>query len=359
MTKKQKKNDYAKSLNNRINLETGSHGSLFLFNTIFELMKFIFDIGGLCFSQSARGGSINLKGDLQMTKKTKGIVAIISAVAVAAGVFAACSKSNEQEKDNNSASLGAITVISREEGSGTRDAFIELMEIVDENDNDLTVETAEITNSTSVMMSTVKGNTNAIGYVSLGSLSNEVKALSLNGVAPSTETVKDGSYKLQRPFNIAYIDGNLSDTAKDFIAFIMSKQGAEITDSEGYISMDATESYTASGMKGTVTLAGSTSVAPLMNVIADEYEKLNPDVKIEIQESGSSAGIQSAIEGAVDIAMSSRDLKEDEAAKLKPVQIALDGIAVIVNAQNNTDNITSEQVKQVYTGEITSWSDIK
>lgn len=295
-----------------------------------------------------------------MKKNSKIIVAIIAVVAIVAGMFVACSTKDEDKKDNSGASsLGNITVISREEGSGTRDAFTELMDIVDEDKNDLTVETAEITNSTSVMMSTVAGNVNAIGYVSLGSLSNDVKALSLDGVAPSTDTVKNGSYKLQRPFNIAYIDGKLNDVAKDFISFIMSKEGAKVVDAEGYISIDTNSSYTSTGMAGVVTLAGSTSVAPLMNVLADEYKKLNPDVKIEIQESGSSAGIQSAIEGAVDIAMSSRDLKDDEATKLKSEKIALDGIAVIINNNNPCNNITAQQVKQIYIGEIKTWDDIK
>lgn len=294
-------------------------------------------------------------------RKSLPVAAIATLVLAAVIVFAACSaKTTDKPETDTPASLGSVTVISREEGSGTRDAFVELMEIIDVDKNDLTTEKAEITNSTSVMMSTVAGNKSAIGYVSLGALSSDVKALSLNGVAPSTATVKDGSYVLQRPFNIAYIDGSLSDVAKDFVSYIMSKEAAGIIDSEGYISLDsATNSYSASGMKGTVTLAGSTSVAPLMNVLADEYKKLNPDVKVEIQESGSSAGIQSAIEGAVDIAMSSRDLKDDEATTLTPAQLALDGIAVIANKENAVNNITSEQVKQVYMGEITSWDDIK
>lgn len=300
-------------------------------------------------------GGINQKEKKKMTKETgKKVLAVIGAAAIIGTVLAGCSAaSGEKEKDNAS-----ITVISREEGSGTRDAFVELMGIVDKNDNDITIQTAEITNSTSVMTSTVAGNKSAIGYVSLGSLSEEVKALQLDGVEPSTQTVKSGEYKLQRPFNIAYINGSLSDTAKDFVSYIMSTDGAKIIDGEGYISTDTQTTYKASGKKGTVTLAGSTSVAPLMNVLADQYKALNPDVKIEIQESGSSAGIQSAIEGAVDIAMSSRDLKDDEAKTLQATQIALDGIAVIANKENSVTNITSQQVKQVYTGEITSWSEI-
>lgn len=297
------------------------------------------------------------------TKKSKIITSIILAVTVVISVFAGCSVAKDDNSKSTDAPSGAmtgqITVISREEGSGTRDAFVELMGIVDENENDATVETAEITNSTSVMMSTVNGNKQAIGYASLGSLSPEVKALSLNSVAPSAQTVKDGSYTLQRPFNIAYIESTLSENAKDFISFLMSTEAQKIVDAEGYISIDTDTSYTPSKLSGTVTLAGSTSVAPLMNVLADEYKKLNPNVKVEIQESGSSAGIQSAIEGAVDIAMSSRALKDDESAKLNAEKIALDGIAVIVNTNNSIDNITDSQITAIYKGEITNWDEIK
>lgn len=253
---------------------------------------------------------------------------------------------------------GQITVISREEGSGTRDAFVELMGVTDENGNDITADSAELTNSTSVVMSTVKGNKNAIGYVSLGSLSSDVKAVGLDGVAPSTATVKDGSYKLQRPFKIAYVDTKLTDIDKDFISFITSKQGEAIISKEGYISTEAKEDYTKSGKKGTITIAGSTSVAPVMNVLADEYKKLNPDVKIEIQESGSSAGIESAMQGAVEIAMSSRELKDDESKTLKSQTIALDGIAVIVNSSNSLDTLTSKQVKNIFEGNVSTWEEV-
>ncbi len=298
----------------------------------------------------------------KMTKLKKTIISILAASVAISAVFVGCSTSNKDKETNDNQSqavTGNITVVSREEGSGTRDAFTELMGIIDENDNDMTVQTAEFTNSTSVMMSTVQGNEKSIGYVSLGSLSDTIKAVSLDGVEPSTATVKDGTYKLQRPFNIAYIDSSLSDIAKDFVAYIMSTQGQAIIEKEGYISVESTSEYQSSSLSGTVTLAGSTSVAPVMNVIADEYKKLNPQIKIEIQESGSSAGIQSAISGAVDIAMSSRELKEDEAKTLKAEKIALDGIAVIVNKSNSISNLTSYQVKAIYTGEITAWDELK
>lgn len=295
-----------------------------------------------------------------MTKKSI-IISVISAICLVGIVSFAmygCSSKGGNEKKEKTGVSGQITVISREEGSGTRDAFVELMGVTDENGNDITADSAELTNSTSVVMSTVKGNKNAIGYVSLGSLSSDVKAVGLDGVATSTATVKDGSYKLQRPFKIAYVDTKLTDIDKDFISFITSKQGEAIISKEGYISTEAKEDYTKSGKKGTITIAGSTSVAPVMNVLADEYKKLNPDVKIEIQESGSSAGIESAMQGAVEIAMSSRELKDDESKTLKSQTIALDGIAVIVNSSNSLDTLTSKQVKNIFEGNVSTWEEV-
>lgn len=286
------------------------------------------------------------------------VISVICLIGVISLAMYGCTSKKENKNDSSTFS-GQINVISREEGSGTRDAFVEIMGITDENGDDATSDMAELTNSTSVMMSTVKGNKNSIGYVSLGSLSSDVKAVKLDSVAPSTATVKDGSYKLQRPFKIAYIEANLTDLDKDFISFITSSQGEKIIGEEGYIAEASSLDYTASLLKGTITIAGSTSVAPVMNVLADEYKKLNPDVKIEIQESGSSAGIESAIGGAVEIAMSSRELKDDEAKTLKSQTIALDGIAVIVNSQNPADNLTSAQVKDIFSSNITDWSEVE
>lgn len=291
---------------------------------------------------------------------TLSVIAILALIAMVVGLIS-CSNGAKTESEQNAPSQtsGAITVISREDGSGTRDAFTELMEITDEDGNDATTMSAEITNSTSVMASTVQGNAKAIGYVSLGSLSDKVKALKVDGVAPSVETVKDGTYKLQRPFNIAYKEAEISETAKDFMAYIMSAEGQAVIEEEGYISIDTTTSYKASGAKGTVTVAGSTSVAPVMNVLADKYRALNPDVTVEIQESGSSAGIESAIQGAVEIAMSSRELTGEELETLKSEKIATDGIAVIVNQSNSFDGLTSQQIKEIYLGNITKWEEVK
>lgn len=290
----------------------------------------------------------------------KKILAVMSAVVITTLAFTGCGSSNETSTDKGSDGVsGEITVVSREEGSGTRDAFVELLGILDEEENDLTTQMAEVTNSTSVMISTVAQNEKAIGYVSLGSLSDDVKSIQVDGVDATAENIKSGSYKVSRPFNLAYKEDALTDLDKDFIKFIMSEQGQAVVDQEGYISLDAEGSYESAGLKGKITLAGSTSVAPLMDVMKDEYVKLNPDVTIEIQESGSSAGIQSAMEGATEIGMSSRELKEDEAKELTSKQIAMDGIAVIVNKNNTTDNLTSEQIQSIYTGDVTDWADVK
>ncbi|MGI5824875.1 MAG: substrate-binding domain-containing protein [Bacillota bacterium] len=293
-------------------------------------------------------------------KKLLGILMMVGVMAFALCGCGGGSEDPAAEGENAEAMSGEISVVAREDGSGTRDAFNELMGIIDENDNDLTYDGAEITNSTSVMLSTVAGNPKAIGYVSLGSLSDDVKAVKVDGVEPSVEDIKSGSYKVSRPFNIAYKDGGLSDVAQDFMNYILSAEGQKVIEDEGYISVvDGAESYTASGLSGKVTLAGSTSVSPVMDVLADEYKKLNPDVTIEIQQSGSSAGISSAIEGACDIGMSSRDLKDSEAAELVAAQIALDGIAVIVNNENTIEDLTSDQINGIFTGAILDWADIQ
>lgn len=296
---------------------------------------------------------------LKMRKK---VLAVVSALVITTLAFTGCGSNKSASSDNGSdsgAKSQAITVVSREEGSGTRGAFVELLGVVDENENDITVSSAQITNSTSVMLQKVAQTKSAIGYVSLGSLSTDVKAVQVDGVDATAENVKSGNYKVSRPFNICYKEDKLSDIDKDFISFIMSKEGQQIVNDNGYIGVEATESYKASGKKGKITLAGSTSVAPLMDKLKDEYVKLNADASIEIQESGSSAGIQSAIEGATEIGMSSRELKDEEAKELQVQKIALDGIAVIVNTENQVTNLTSDQIKKIYTGDLTDWADVQ
>lgn len=277
----------------------------------------------------------------------KKFLALLSCAVLMAATAVGCGSQNEK-----------ITVVSREDGSGTRSAFSELMGIV-KDDKDNTTDTAEVTNSTSVMLTTVAGNQAAIGYVSLGSLNDTVKAVKVDGVEATAENVKAGKYAVSRPFNIV-IGKDLTPLAQDFISYILSTDGQAVVDEKGYISVTRGEAYKASGQAGTLTIAGSTSVAPLMEVLADKYMALNSGVKIEIQQSGSSAGITSAVEGVCQIGMASRELKDSETAKgVTAIKIAMDGIAVIVNKDNSCSELTSDQIRKIYTGETTQWPDLK
>ena len=252
-------------------------------------------------------------------------------------------------------------MISREDGSGTRGAFIELFGVEEKNDAgekvDNTTVDAQITNNTSVMMSTVAGNQYAIGYISLGSLNDEVKALKIDGAEASAENVENGSYKVSRPFNIAY-KGELSDVAQDFVDYIMSSDGQKIVSDNGYATVSENAAYSGKKPSGKISVAGSSSVSPVMEKLAEAYQKVNTNAKVEIQTSDSSAGMQSAMGGTCDIGMASRDLKDEEKSALKVETIAKDGIAVIVNNANTCDDLTLDQVKSIYTGETTVWSDI-
>lgn len=256
----------------------------------------------------------------------------------------------------------SITVISREDGSGTRGAFIEIVGVEqkdkDGNKIDMTTENAEIANSTSLVISSVEKNAKAIGYISLGSLSDSVKALSINGAEPTVENIKSGSYKVSRGFNIAYMKE--TEISKDFISYIMSAQGQNAVEKKGYIKVAGEEQYKPSGLSGKLTISGSSSVYPVMEVLKEAYEKLNPGVEIVLQQSDSTTGINDAISQISDIGMASRDLKESELAKgLTSVKIAIDGIAVIVNKANAVSGLTLDQVKDIYTGAIASWSQVR
>ena len=287
----------------------------------------------------------------------KKILTLAMCVIMALTAFTGCGSS---DSGADSGSGAAITVISREDGSGTRGAFTELMGImVDDVDN--TTTSAEISQSTSVVMTTVAGNKNAIGYVSLGSLNDSVKAIKVDGVEATVENIKSGSYAVSRPF-IVVTNDKLTDISKDFISFILSKQGQEIISEEGYITIDdnAAEYETKDGIEGKIVLAGSTSVSPVMQKLADAYKELYSDVTIEIQQTGSGAGITSTIEGACDIGMSSRELKDEELAEgIEGTTIAMDGIAVVVNKENTVEDLTSEQIRQIFTGEVTDWSQVQ
>lgn len=297
-----------------------------------------------------------------MNKFVKGFAALSMAAAMLVGCGSNTSDAEDSEKSSNTGS-GAISVVSREEGSGTRGAFIELFGVEEKDGDekvDKTIDTAEVTNSTSVMASTVEGNEAAIGYVSLGSLSDSVKALKIDGVEPTAENVKSGDYKISRPFLICTKGDEVSDLGKDFINYIMSKEGQEIVEKEGYIAQDTDTSYTAAKTSGSLTVGGSSSVTPVMEKLAEEYQKLNPDAEISVQQSDSTTGATNTIDGVYEIGMCSRELKpEEKDAGLKDTVIATDGIAVIVNNANKVSDLTADQVKKIYTGEITDWSEIK
>ena len=257
---------------------------------------------------------------------------------------------------------GAISVVSREDGSGTRGAFIELMgvEEKDESGNkvDKTVDTAEITNSTAVMMTTIAGNPAAIGYISLGSLNDSVKALQIDGTEATVDNIKNGTYKVARPFNIV-TKGDVSETAQDFINYIMSDEGQAVVEENGYVSNGSTGAFAGGDVSGKVTVAGSSSVTPVMEKLAEAYKAINPNVEIEVQMSDSTTGVTSAIEGICDIGMASREIKEEETAQGAVGQvIAMDGIAIIVNNENPISALESSQVKDIFTGAVTDWSEL-
>lgn len=260
-----------------------------------------------------------------------------------------------------SAASGAITVVSREDGSGTRGAFIELFGVQEEVDGekvDNTTMEASITNSTSVMMTSVAGDENAIGYISLGSLDDTVKALKIDGVEASAENVANDTYKVSRPFNIVTGE-EVSEAAQDFVNYIMSAEGQQIIEDNGYIKEDAEAAAYEGSAEGKVVVAGSSSVAPVMEKLKEAYEEVNPDVTVEVQQSDSTTGVNSAVEGICDIGMASRELKPEEEEQGVTAQvIAMDGIAVIVNNSNELEEMTSEQVKAVFTGETTDWEDL-
>lgn len=253
-----------------------------------------------------------------------------------------------------------ITVVSREDGSGTRGAFVELFGIEEEVNGekvDMTTEEANITNSTSVMMSTVAQDEYAIGYISLGSLDDSVKAVKVDGSEATAENIKNGSYKISRPFNIATKE-DLSDAAQDFEDFILSTEGQKVVEDNKYIPLDDVSDYKSNGASGKVVVAGSSSVSPVMEKLKEAYQAVNSDVEVEIQTSDSTTGMQNAIDSVCDIGMASRELKDSEKeAGLTPTVIAMDGIAVVVNNDNPTDELSSDQVKSIFTGDVLTWDE--
>lgn len=300
--------------------------------------------------------SIALKASIRkrfyiMKTRTSKLAAIFTSVALAAAMLASCGGSSDK-----------ITVISREDGSGTRGAFIELTGIeekdADGNKTDNTKKDALICKSTDVVLTQVSGDKNAIGYISFGSLNDTVKALKVEGVEPSTATIESGDYKIVRPFNIAVKDG-LSDAAQDFENYILSSEGQDIIEKAGYIKIDkSAAAYASNNAFGKVVVSGSSSVTPVMEKLAEAYQKANTNVTVDVQQSDSSTGIKDAINGTSDIGMASRDISDDELSQgIESVTIAQDAIAVIVNKDNAVEDITMDEIKAIYTGSKTTWSD--
>ena len=300
------------------------------------------------------------------------VLAISAALVM--GTMTGCGSTNSDAKNSDNAGTNKsassetgfdtskdISVVSREDGSGTRGAFIELTGVeekdADGNKVDNTTLDASITNSTEVMMTTVSGNDYAIGYASLGSLNDTVKAVKVGGVEATADNINAGTYTLARPFNIVTGD-SVSEVAQDFINYIMSEDGQKIISDSGYIEVENTGSFTSSKVKGSIVVAGSSSVTPVMEKLKEAYAKVNSNASIEIQESDSTTGVNSAIEGTCDIGMASRDLKDEEKG-VKATAIAKDGIAVIVNNNNTIDDLTVDQIKDIFTGAVTTWADVK
>ena len=304
-------------------------------------------------------------------KKT---VCLLLAGLMTIGALTGCGSSADNKKDDSAKTettsekksdgfdtSSDITVVSREDGSGTRGAFIELFGVQKEENGekmDMTTEEAVIANSTAVMMTTVAGDDYAIGYASLGSLDDTTKALKVDGVEPSVDTIKDGSYKISRPFNIATKD-NVSDVAQDFINYIMSDDGQKVIEDNGYISQGSNGAFTSDGSTGKIVVAGSSSVTPVMQKLIEAYKAINKDAEIELQESDSTTGMTAAMEGTCDIGMASRELKDSETeGGLTAQVIAMDGIAVVVNNSNPMDEMSSDNVKDIFTGAVTTWDEV-
>lgn len=279
-------------------------------------------------------------------KKSVKVFAAVAALGVLAGSFTGCGGAS-----------GAISVITREDGSGTRGAFTELCGIL-QDDKDNTVSSAEVTNSTAVMLTTVAGNSAAIGYVSMGSLDDSVKAVKVDGVEATPENVSNSSYSISRPFNIVTKTDGISDAAQDFINFIMSDDGQAVVENADYIPVSS-GTYEAADVSGKVTVAGSSSVTPVMTKLKEAYEKINTNVTVDVQQSDSTTGVTSAVQGICDIGMASRELKDSETSQgVEATVIAMDGIAVIVNKDNTIEDLTLDQIRQIYVGEVTSWDEL-
>ncbi len=291
--------------------------------------------------------------------KSKKIKTIIISVLLLGMLSVGCAKN---ESSDGFDAEREISVVARDAASGTRGAFHEIMGIIqkqgDAEVDNLVVGALEF-DGTDKVITAVEGDKYGIGYISLGSVSERIKAVAVDGINPTVENVISGDYSVSRPF-LLLTKGTESSLVKDFLNFTQSAQGQQIVTGMNYIGeAENSAEYTASGMSGTIKVAGSTSVTPVMEKLQEAYTKLNPEVDFEMQSNGSSQGIKAAMDGSYDIGMSSRELKEEEASQLNRYVLAIDGIAVIVNNENPTDNLDGEDITGIYTGEITKWSEVK
>ncbi len=293
-----------------------------------------------------------------------------------AGALTGCGSSADTTTDSGNTTTDAaadaagdfdtssdISVVSREDGSGTRGAFIELFGVEEKDANgdkvDYTTDEAIIANSTEIVMTTVAGDDYAIGYSSLGSLNDTVKAVKIDGAEPTADNINNGSYTISRPFNIA-TKGDVSNVAQDFINYIMSADGQQIIEDNGYIKASDAGAFESNGASGKIVVAGSSSVTPVMEKLQEAYQKVNSGAEIEIQESDSTTGMTAAMDGTCDIGMASRELKDTEIdGGLTATVIAKDGIAIIVNKNNPTEDLTKDQVNSIFRGEVTTWDEVK
>lgn len=287
---------------------------------------------------------------------------------IAMAMLVGCSSSTAatsttSSSDSDFDSSNDITVISRESGSGTRGAFIELTGVEEKQGDekvDMTTDEAQVVNSTSVVLTTVETDPYAIGYVSLGTLNDKVKAVNVDGAEATAEAIKAGEYKLSRPFNVATMGDSTNEVVNDFMAYILSEEGQEIVTDNGYIAIDNAKAFEGSQPSGSIVVGGSSSVSPLMEKLIEAYQKVNPNASIDLQTSDSTTGMTSCVEGSYDIGMASRELKQEELDEgLKNTVIATDGIAVIVNKENPVEELSSDTIKSIYTGEVTTWDEVK
>ena len=300
-------------------------------------------------------------------KKT---LAVLIIAALALSLFAGCAQNTQSTQGTENAQSSqsfnekrSISVVSREDGSGTRGAFIELFGIQvkgeDGTTTDMTTKEAITADGTNVMMTNIANDPYAIGYISLGSLNSTVKALNIDGVQASVGNIKDGTYKIQRPFNIAWA-GETEGLTQDFIGFVFSKEGQDVVADRGYIVVDENApAYSGDRPSGKLIINGSSSVYPLMEKLVEAYKSMNTNAVIELHQTDSSSGMTAAMNGSCDIGMASRELKDSERDKLNHTAIAIDGIAVIINNDNPRANLSSEQIKNIFTGETSTWSDAK